>query len=188
MRRTTIFFLAACCVGLWILHARYTHSELEYGGPGRYRNRGDNTEAWKPYEAYTAPSPRSVLKYICRGLCPDSTFPHILLPTDNIRHLLVTFRDPDAEHSRDPIRSFEDVIRQEEGIQIGGRLDDRSTLKDLVVLWNRLRAERRKEIDSISTADSAARERFRRPYQQYLDQLEQRRRDSLAKQAQGAGK
>jgi len=138
MHRSMIFLVFAFLIGLVLIFARMKGHESQYGGIGRYQGRGDNAAAWQPYQGYHSPSPRDLLKIVCSERCPDSSFLHKLLPEDNFRYFLLTFRDKDAEHVEDPVRQFEDVFYQENDLPIRGRLSDSSSLKDLLLILNEL--------------------------------------------------
>lgn len=138
MSRMSIFLLVALLLGFSLLFARFKGHEMEYGGIGRYRDRGDNGAAWKPYERYAAPSPEAFLRDFCRRDCPDSTYARKFLPDDNFRHILLSLRKTDEEHHGDPVEAYVDAVRQEHDIPIQGRLDGKSTLGDVLVVLNEL--------------------------------------------------
>jgi hypothetical protein len=173
MHRTTVFLILALFVGIALMFARFKGHEQNFGGIGRYQNRGDNTAAWSAYADYKTPSPRDLLKYVCTGGCPDTTYIHTLLPSDNLKHILLSFRDSLVEHDGDPIQQFESVIYQEQGIQIQGRLSSRSTLADFLKIMNELLGPKmrvRAVQDSIAKAQFEIHKTLRQ---------EQKRRDSI---------
>lgn len=174
MSRFSVFLLVAFLLGVVLLVARFKGHENDFGGIGRYRDRGDNQTAWQAYERYQAPSPKAFLRDFCRHGCPDTNFAHKFLPDDNFRHILLSLRDESEEHHGDPVEAYAKALYQEQGIPIQGRLDAKSTLGDVLVVLNELMGPKYRERarqDSVFKVAHEALDRER-------ERLETRAKDS----------
>jgi hypothetical protein len=175
MSRFSVFLLVAFLLGAVLLVARFKGHEKDFGGIGRYRDRGDNHAAWEPYEHHKAPSPEAFLRDFCRYGCPDTSYARKLLPDDNFRHILLSFRDPSDEHHGDPVDAYAKALHQEQDIPIQGRLDAKSTLGDVLVVLNELLGPKFRERERQDSAYKVANEAMDREQ----ERLKTRAKDSV---------
>lgn len=163
-----LLLVVTCIAGLAILHSRFTGDANRNGGIGRYEHRDDNTQAWKEFDGYKSPSAEYLRGYVCAGSKSVSMCTHSVLPTDNLRHVLISMRNHDGDGeptTGSPVGIFAGVIYQETGLKLKERLDDQSTLKDVLTIWNELAAAQNSANSTphqFSKEDSTA-------YQAYLE-------------------
>jgi len=138
MRRIHLRLIAVLAVGLGFLYLRMKSHENSYGGPARYEGRGSNAAAWQRLQDFRKPTPEAMLSIVCRYACKDSSWTRILLPEDNVHHMLASLSDQDARTP--PMRNPETVVTelmwQEEGIDLRGKVNRETTLEDILRLLN----------------------------------------------------
>ena len=130
MNRMMFFLVLALAVGFALLFSRGMGHAKFLGTPGHFQGRGDNAEAWKPYQDRQDPNVRNTLKRLCEGRCPDTTFLHTLLPDDNLLQFLNSYRAPETGYKMDPLRRLESENWMEVGPTMEGALSPRSTIAD----------------------------------------------------------
>lgn len=175
MSRMSIFLVVSLLIGVILLFARFKGHENDFGGIGRYRDRGDNTEAWRSHGNFSTPSAEVFLKGFRRGADPDTNIHRKLLPEDNLRHVLLSLRDTGEESRGDPVEAYAKVFEQEMGLPLRGRVDGKTTLGDLLKIMNELLGPRIREqarLDSVGKLHRAAQKWERQ-------RLDGRRKDSL---------
>lgn len=151
--RLVVLLLVATAVGVWLLFTRFKSSENRFGGIGRYQGRGSNEQAWKPYAHLKHPPYQAVLGNVCGWAPPGMDCGKILLPSDQLHHVLVTFRehDNDGEPSlREPVEMWAKALQQEWDIPLHEKIDRNSTLAEVVEAWNQLSQERQRRYTSDS--------------------------------------
>ncbi|MEN9355724.1 MAG: hypothetical protein RL318_3049 [Fibrobacterota bacterium] len=127
-------------VGLFLLWLALKSRESKYGGPARYEGRGSNSAAWEPWRRYSRPTPEAMLAMICRFACKDSTWKRTLLPEDNFRHMLASLNDPSEKipPMRNPEKVVAEMMYLEEGVDLRGKIDGKTTLSDILKRLNEL--------------------------------------------------
>lgn len=129
-------FLIVLFFGIrWYLKSR----EDRWGGKARYENRVANTGAWDSLSTYTKPSPEEMLRFVCRYACKDSSWQKVLLPDDNLHHMLASLANPEyGPPSPNPEKIVGELMWAEEGIDLRGKLDRNTTLADVLRMMNAL--------------------------------------------------
>lgn len=175
MSRMSIFLVVSLAIGVVLLVARFKGHENDFGGIGRYRDRGDNTDAWRSYGNLRTPSAEDLLKGFRPVAGPDTNLHRKLLPDDNLRHVLLSLRDTSEEDRGDPVEAYAKVFEQEMGLPLRDRVDGKTTLADLLGIMNELLGPRMREqarLDSLFKLRKVARDWEK-------ERLEGRRKDSL---------
>ena len=113
--------------------------EDRWGGKARYENRTANTGAWDSLSTYTKPTSEDMLRFVCRYACKDTSWQKILLPDDNLHHMLASLANPeDGLPSPNPEKIVSELMWAEEGIDLRGKLDRNTTLADVLRMMNAL--------------------------------------------------
>ncbi|MBK9576499.1 MAG: hypothetical protein IPO40_05450 [Fibrobacteres bacterium] len=154
--RLVAFLMVAVLVGMGVMAYRFKSSGNRHGGIGRYQNRPSNEEAWKSFDSLKNPTYQALLGNVCAWTPPGMDCGKTLLPSDELHHVLVTFRDPENRTKpmqNEPVKVWASVMQQETDLPLADKLNPKSTLADALVAWNQLSQERQQR----QTADSLAR-------------------------------
>ncbi|MBK8800911.1 MAG: hypothetical protein IPN71_02430 [Fibrobacteres bacterium] len=154
--RLVAFLMVAALVGMGVMAYRFKSSGNRFGGIGRYQNRPSNEDAWKSFDTLKSPAYPALLGTVCARTPPGMECGRILLPTDELHHVLVTFRDPEVHtepNKTEPVTMWANALQQETDLPLAGKLHPKSTLAEALVAWNQLNQERQQR----QTADSLAR-------------------------------
>lgn len=154
--RLVAFLMVAVLVGMGVMAYRFKSSGNRLGGIGRYQNRPSNEEAWKSYDSLKNPTFQTLLGNVCAWTPPGMDCGKTLLPSDELHHVLLTFRDPETRKQpmqNEPVTVWANALQQGTDLPLASKLHSKSTLADALVAWNQLSQERQER----QTADSLAR-------------------------------
>lgn len=140
MRLTPLRLASLLVIGLFLLWTQLRSREDRYGGPARYEGRESNTQAWQSHAHLTKPTAQEMLAVVCRYACKDSSWKEILRPDDNFHHMLASLNDLTSKEppGRMPEKIAIELMWQEEGIDLRGKVHRETTLEDILRLMNGL--------------------------------------------------